>query len=485
MSHSYVGRKQAEKPAGKTDESVRGPSMDALLTGAAAPSAGQKGRRVDLPEAMRSKMESAFGADLSDVRLYESQTVADAGAQAVAQGRDIAFAPGMLDFTSFGGQALLGHEISHVVSQARGEVMGGGFLNDHALEARADREGAMAAAGQQISMPTSAMSPVSAAPAAGPMQAGGKHKGKKYERFSNTPEVNFTDPEKHVRYADTSFAGSAVGKADHRVGDQDTLVPSSVRPGRRDLEDRITAMLNSPAYHQNLAQAKIQNSTGDVDMAGSGKFRMIHDLLGSQTMDMSDDEIVSMVEDLYAPNRAELHQPGATKEQIAAGDEQFDRGMHKLKDVYYKQLKRIEATYGTLPTQMHPEDFLSQVGPEFFEQNINQDWMIFRDKGRKYLDPKNKQDQEFERLLNYYTKAQFQLFGYGLANGALTGYGDPEATPSDQDIMMPEGILASEADEAGIGGPRMSGRQARKYKKGLRERAKGTSLAHKLFGRFK
>ncbi len=146
-------------------------TLDALRSGAMRPTAEQLGHRVDLPEAMRAKMENAFGADLSAVKLYESETVADAGANAVAQGTNIAFAPGMLDFTSFGGQALLGHEISHVVSQARGEVTGGGFLNDRALEARADREGAMAAAGERIAMPAAAMSPVSAAGAAGPMQA--------------------------------------------------------------------------------------------------------------------------------------------------------------------------------------------------------------------------------------------------------------------------------------------------------------------------
>ncbi|MBE6070107.1 MAG: DUF4157 domain-containing protein, partial [Clostridium lundense] len=121
-------------------------------------------------------MENAFGADLSAVKLYESKAVADAGAKAISQGSRIAFAPGMLDFTSFGGQSLLGHEISHVVSQARGEVTGGGFLNDHALEARADREGAMAARGEQVAMPTAALSPVTAEAAAGPMQAKDKDK---------------------------------------------------------------------------------------------------------------------------------------------------------------------------------------------------------------------------------------------------------------------------------------------------------------------
>ena len=172
MSYQYADRKRSgSKTVGKADTAPAQPSVDALRLGTAVPTQEQLGHRVDLPDAMREKMEASFGTDLSAVKLYESEAVGDAGAEAVTQGSNIAFAPGMLDFSSFGGQALLGHELSHVVSQARGEVTGNGFLSNHALEARADREGAMAAAGQQIAMPTMAMSTVSAAPAAGPMQA--------------------------------------------------------------------------------------------------------------------------------------------------------------------------------------------------------------------------------------------------------------------------------------------------------------------------
>ena len=180
MSYTYEQRKKAPgaKAAAARESAAQGPGMDALRAGLAKPSAAQMGRRVDLPEAMRAKMEASFGADLSAVKLYESRAVAEAGAEAVTRGNNIAFAPGMLDFTSHSGQALLGHELSHVVSQQRGEVTGGGFLNDRALEARADREGAMAAAGQQVysgsAAPTASLSAASATSAAGPMQASKK-----------------------------------------------------------------------------------------------------------------------------------------------------------------------------------------------------------------------------------------------------------------------------------------------------------------------
>ncbi len=186
MSYTYSQRKQAGSIGPKSEAASPQASPEALSNGAMQPTAEQLGRRVDLPDAMRSKMENAFGADLGAVKLYESRAVAETGAKAIARGADIAFAPGMLDFSSFGGQALLGHELSHVVSQARGEVTGSGFLSDAALEARADREGAMAAAGQAVAMPTASLSPVSAADAAGPMQA--KDKPEKQEKFGFTSE---------------------------------------------------------------------------------------------------------------------------------------------------------------------------------------------------------------------------------------------------------------------------------------------------------
>jgi|GEM_PF-3111074 len=206
MSYTYANRKRGSDAASKK-AAAQQPSMDALRAGTVKPTSEQMGHRVDLPDAMRSKMENAFGADLSAVKLYESKAVADAGAKAISQGSRIAFAPGMLDFTSFGGQSLLGHEISHVVSQARGEVTGGGFLNDHALEARADREGAMAARGEQVAMPSAAMSAVSAAGAAGPMQA--KKPEQKRERITEKPQAQIPQAENEAdRLSASVNAGS-------------------------------------------------------------------------------------------------------------------------------------------------------------------------------------------------------------------------------------------------------------------------------------
>ena len=87
MEKTYSPRKRtAVAPQENETAGTQAPSMDALRSGAAQASPTQRGRQVDLPSAMRSKMENAFGADLSAVKLYESQAVADAGAKAITQG---------------------------------------------------------------------------------------------------------------------------------------------------------------------------------------------------------------------------------------------------------------------------------------------------------------------------------------------------------------------------------------------------------------
>ena len=189
MDHTYAKRKPVPEFSGKERVTQEQQTAAPVTSLRSAPEAGSA-KRLDLSDAIRTKMENAFGADLSSVRLYESEAVAEHGAGAVAQGNTIAFAPGLHDFSSRTGQEILGHELSHVVSQQRGEVTGSGFLNSPALEAQADREGAMAAAGEQVydGPVTGTLSGATAdAAAAGPMQAWDKDKKDKAPHVPGEP----------------------------------------------------------------------------------------------------------------------------------------------------------------------------------------------------------------------------------------------------------------------------------------------------------
>ncbi len=104
-----------------------------------------------LPEMVRGKMEAALGADFSNVRVHVGPQAERIGAIAFTIGSDIYFAPGRYQPDTMQGQQLLGHELAHVVQQRTGRVRnplgtGVAVVQDHALEAEADRLGRHAAA---------------------------------------------------------------------------------------------------------------------------------------------------------------------------------------------------------------------------------------------------------------------------------------------------------------------------------------------------
>lgn len=105
---------------------------------------------LPLPSDVRLKMETAFGADFSDVRVHIGHDASALGAIAYTWGSNIHFAPGQYNPHTLQGQKLLGHELWHVIQQRSGRVknpFGGGVavVQDHALEAEADRMGIKAA----------------------------------------------------------------------------------------------------------------------------------------------------------------------------------------------------------------------------------------------------------------------------------------------------------------------------------------------------
>ncbi|MFM7203437.1 MAG: DUF4157 domain-containing protein [Myxococcota bacterium] len=141
-----------------------------------------------LQDSVRDKMEGAFGADFSSVRVHTDGQADAIGAQAFTQGDDIHFGQGQYAPENSSGQELLGHELTHVLQQRAGRVSTttqarGLELNDDAgLEKEADLLGAQAAQGQVIQVPGHSRQETLAAPVVqakflpgqGPIQLKGK-----------------------------------------------------------------------------------------------------------------------------------------------------------------------------------------------------------------------------------------------------------------------------------------------------------------------
>jgi hypothetical protein len=104
---------------------------------------------MPLPKEVQTKMESALGANFSDVRIHVGPEAASVGALAFTWGSNIHFAPGHYNPGTPHGQELLGHELVHVLQQRAGRVTnpfgnGVAVVQDIALEAEADRLGRQA-----------------------------------------------------------------------------------------------------------------------------------------------------------------------------------------------------------------------------------------------------------------------------------------------------------------------------------------------------
>lgn len=104
-----------------------------------------------LPDGVRAKMENAFNTSFADVKIHEGPEAASVGALAYTERNHIHFAPGQFKPETLPGQALLGHELTHVVQQRQGRVKPTTQVNglpvndDPALEKEADLRGLKAA----------------------------------------------------------------------------------------------------------------------------------------------------------------------------------------------------------------------------------------------------------------------------------------------------------------------------------------------------
>lgn len=113
--------------------------------------------RGSLPAAVRSKMENSFGTSFGNVNIYTNSLKAKSmGALAFTQGNNVHFAPGQYNPQNYSGQALLGHELTHIMQQRAGRVAvpqqskGAPINADPSLEAEADKLGAKAAKGEKV-----------------------------------------------------------------------------------------------------------------------------------------------------------------------------------------------------------------------------------------------------------------------------------------------------------------------------------------------
>jgi hypothetical protein len=123
---TQIRRIQRSATAGGTI-GVQGGDLDADTTRVLKAS---RGGGKPLPDPARSKMESAFGADFSGIRVHSGPTATDLNeriqAKAFTTGNDIYFRDSVPDASTSSGQELLAHELTHTIQQGGASVQRSG-----------------------------------------------------------------------------------------------------------------------------------------------------------------------------------------------------------------------------------------------------------------------------------------------------------------------------------------------------------------------
>ncbi len=297
----------------------------------------------------------------------------------------------------------------------------------------------------------------------------------------------------------------------------------TTKPSERDkLSEYIDGRFSNTEKYGDGLTTNLQNASGSVDVRGLNLSRLLSPLKGALGTGMNNEQIGDIYENLLAGGRysnvrrqltsAKMKRDVAvqsgkdtseidksieqyqtelgsyTPEQVAAMDAKMNEGSLQLKGVYFAQLKRLRDKYGTYGSQMHPDDFMKKVGPEFFdEMSLLQDceqMMVSSPKIFNYEE--NEEDREFRTLANYYNDL------YGTMNMYATGGFNPEPgtgfNPNEfgMDFVEQSGELKRMLkNEAGVIGPHMDDEQLEEYTQRLQKRMSKGGMLNRLFGRFK
>jgi len=234
------------------------------------------------------------------------------------------------------------------------------------------------------------------------------------------------------------------------------------------------------------------NASGTVFLNGLGAARMLANLEGALGEGSTEEELAAMYEKLLSSGRyrllkdleknnslteeeqTELETYDATK--VEALDAKFDEGMQELKKIQYRQICRLRDKYGRYGSQLHPEDFASRMGLEFFDDiQADQDMIQVLADGSKYFDfENNPEDQEIKNLVEYFTSVINITFAY-------LSMPDPGAIDFLEQMSDHQKIRELESSVKGEG---LTEQEQKAYYQNLQEQVQNGGPAV-LFGRFK
>ena len=183
----------------------------------------------------------------------------------------------------------------------------------------------------------------------------------------------------------------------------------------------------------------------------------------------------------------------ATGETGEGGSEEKDRiteeGLREYKSTMYQYLKNIEAKYGKMLTQLHPEDVLRKINIHDFgmEARPIQDMVNLIDDnktGIQLFDDNNPADADYKALAIYYFRAITAINMY--VQSHVAGGSDPDMVEFQISSLTRQMDDARQAEDGVHEGPSLKSSQMPYYAQSVRQRYQNSSdpLGRQGFGRW-
>lgn len=418
-------------------------------------------------------MSRTFGTDLSSVRIHTDEgaarRAAERGVDAYSAGKDIFFARGSFDRSDPASRGLLAHELSHSLQQG----LGGGMRSmTQSAPAGAEQGGLISWFRKKFSRKKPVL---------------------KAEDLVNFSEGEDGQPE--VRDFGRFFAENNTDEAKERY----------IAPKRRNLVRYVGGRLRGLHMDDDLYE-DFTNASGTKKIAGISPRRNLATLQGPAGGDLTNEQVFGIYSGLMGGNRYRREHAALPEgadvapedaEEAEKLDKKFDIGVMRLKAVQLGQLRRLKEKYGMYGSQMHPEDFISRLGPEWFADTaFLQDcyqMMSEKDGGGSYFDYENNpEDREYKLLADYYNDV-FSVMQTYVSAGARAEIGENRIGDFDlgeedmeafEEVAPIERMQQMEKQMRKQGAEGFTRSQQRSYEKRVRDRFNKKGQGLRLFGRF-
>lgn len=389
-------RREAAPAEEKNAQPVQAPGH------AAMPAPPPGGHRPDLPDRMRERMESSFGADFTETRggsgLPDGPQL-EAGGGSAYQGPVTPIGRSSAVSASGPIQAKK-HEEKADIQMERTGMEGNakdlGYFDRRRLAKAYDAEEKRR---RSLHMPVTGET-------AGNVPAAPKIEDAKTPRerqVAQTYAVRMASGQAHAAKTGLMVHAANDPTKDHTPEDFNNWFNEEFEQGGR---DRVK-------YRSDIELKTGEGNALGITLDRSGK--ELYRLAAEQGM--SDEEIRQMLVDAALKSRRDAADPNSDNEEerarAASENERTNAALKKIKNVYYGGIKSARDKYGVMLTQLHPEDALNQAGDLWKDTHWTQDTMNMLSLAPELFDPESQEDQEFASLTQYFMATQMMLQMYG------------------------------------------------------------------------